>query len=213
MTPADFRSRSKIDWCPGCGNFGIINALKRALSELGIGPDGAVVVVLARADRVAHMNRDPIWVQGVGWATETSYLETHSWEEAEYLKIAAGMAYRQAGIRTPRTQVDFVEVNDEYSYKELQHLEALGLCAPGEAGALVDLGLTEVTGDLPVNVSGGSLGGGHLFELDGGQKILETVLQLRKEAGENQLEDPKVGLAASWRGVPTTTGAVAILST
>ncbi len=33
-----------IDWCPGCGNYGIINALKRALSELDIGPDGAVVV-------------------------------------------------------------------------------------------------------------------------------------------------------------------------
>ena len=41
---ADFKSRSEIDWCPGCGNFGILNALKRALAELGIGPDGAVVV-------------------------------------------------------------------------------------------------------------------------------------------------------------------------
>ncbi len=34
----------KIDWCPGCGNFGIINALKKALSDLGYGPDQAVVV-------------------------------------------------------------------------------------------------------------------------------------------------------------------------
>ena len=78
--------------------------------------------------------------------------------------------------------------------------------------ALTDLGLTEATGDLPVNVSGGSLGCGHLFELDGGQKVLEVVMQLRGEAGENQLDDPEVGLAASWRGVPTSTGAVAVLS-
>ena len=44
VKPADFKARSTIDWCPGCGNYGILNALKRALSELDIGPEGAVVV-------------------------------------------------------------------------------------------------------------------------------------------------------------------------
>ena len=44
MRPVDFKSRSRVDWCPGCGNFVILNALKRALSELDIGPDGAVLV-------------------------------------------------------------------------------------------------------------------------------------------------------------------------
>ena len=41
---AQFKSRKDPDWCPGCGNFGILNALKQALVELDIGPDGAVVV-------------------------------------------------------------------------------------------------------------------------------------------------------------------------
>ncbi len=40
----DFKARMKIDWCPGCGNFGIINALKKALADLDHGPDQAVVV-------------------------------------------------------------------------------------------------------------------------------------------------------------------------
>ena len=44
MSPTDFKARMKIDWCPGCGNFGIINALKKALVDLGYGPDRAVVV-------------------------------------------------------------------------------------------------------------------------------------------------------------------------
>ncbi len=44
VTPQDFKARMDIDWCPGCGNFGILNALKRALTQLDIGPDGAVVV-------------------------------------------------------------------------------------------------------------------------------------------------------------------------
>ena len=40
----DLRSRKEMDWCPGCGNFGILNALKQALVELDIGPSDAVVV-------------------------------------------------------------------------------------------------------------------------------------------------------------------------
>lgn len=44
MSPSDFKARMKIDWCPGCGNFGIINAIKKALVDLGHGPDQAVVV-------------------------------------------------------------------------------------------------------------------------------------------------------------------------
>ena len=45
----------------------------------------------------------------------------------------------------------------------------------------------------------------------GGLQI-EAVLQLRGQAGPRQLEDVQVGLVQSWRGVPTTSGAVAILA-
>ena len=39
----------------------------------------------------------------------------------------------------------------------------------------------------------------------------EVVLQLRGTAGERQLRDVEVGLAQSWRGIPTASGAVAVL--
>jgi len=42
--------------------------------------------------------------------------------------------------------------------------------------------------------------------------VLEVVLQLRGEAGARQVEDAEVGLAHTWRGIPTATGAVAVLS-
>ena len=128
------------------------------------------------------------------------------------MQLAAERAYAMAGIRTPTKELDFAEVNDEYSYKELQHLEALRICPKGESGKLTETGWSEPIGEFPVNVSGGCLGCGHLYELDGGQKILDVVLQLRGHTGQNQLENVHTGLAASWRGVPTTTGAVAILS-
>jgi acetyl-CoA C-acetyltransferase len=73
-------------------------------------------------------------------------------------------------------------------------------------------GITQPDGELPVNVSGGSLGWGHLLDATGLARALEVVLQLRGQAGIRQLEDVEVGLAQSWRGVPTTSGAVAIMS-
>jgi acetyl-CoA C-acetyltransferase len=56
------------------------------------------------------------------------------------------------------------------------------------------------------------LGSGNLYECNGGRAALEVVTQLRGEAGRNQLKDVSTGLAMSWRGLPTTTGAVAVFS-
>jgi acetyl-CoA C-acetyltransferase len=174
--------------------------------------DGAVVVVLADEETAKSLTAVPIWIEGLGWCTDTPTLEMRDWGEAAYARLAAEMAYRMAGISNPVAEIDFAEISDDYSYKELQHMEALKFCLPGEAGHLVETGVTAITGELPINVSGGALGVGHLFEASGAQKILELVEQLRGEAGTRQIPDVSVGLAQSWRGVPTATGAVAILS-
>jgi acetyl-CoA C-acetyltransferase len=76
----------------------------------------------------------------------------------------------------------------------------------------VEEGATELDGDFPINPSGGSLGLGHLLDAAGLGRVLEVALQLRGEAGERQLEDVASGLAFSWRGIPTTSGAAVVLS-
>jgi acetyl-CoA C-acetyltransferase len=129
-----------------------------------------------------------------------------------YITKAADMAYRQAGIDNPNEAIKFAEVDDTYAYKELMHLEALGLCGRGEAGSLTEEGMTKTDGKLPVNASGGSLGMGHLLDASGMSRALEVVLQLRGNAGDRQLATVDTGLAQSWRGVPTTSGAVVILA-
>lgn len=174
--------------------------------------DGAVVVVLAEESTAEALSEATVWVDGVGWSTETPSLSTRSWGEAVYARRAGEMAYAQAGIRNPAQEIDFAEVDDTYSYKELQHLEALSLSRDGQAGLVTAEGQTERDGRLPINVSGGSLGTGNLFEANGLAKVLEVVLQLRGEAGERQLDDVHTGLVQVWRGVPTTTGAVGVFS-
>ena len=44
LTPRDFKGISDPDWCPGCGDFGVLNALQRAASELGLLPHQVLTV-------------------------------------------------------------------------------------------------------------------------------------------------------------------------
>ncbi len=174
--------------------------------------DGGVVMVLASESYAKKITDQPVWIKGVGWISDTSYPESREWGRAIYAELAADMAYKMAGIRNPRKEVDFAEIDDSFSYKELQHMEAFKLCGKGKAGKLTELGETEIDGDMPINASGGLLGMGYAIEASGSQRALEAVLQLRGQAGKHQICDAQTGVAQSWRGIPTATGAVAILS-
>jgi 2-oxoglutarate ferredoxin oxidoreductase subunit beta len=44
LKPSDFKTDVFADWCPGCGDFGIMTALQIALAELGVQPHQVVLV-------------------------------------------------------------------------------------------------------------------------------------------------------------------------
>src|ERR687886_2107768 len=44
LTIKDFKGRADPDWCPGCGDFGVLHALKQALAELGLQPHEVLTV-------------------------------------------------------------------------------------------------------------------------------------------------------------------------
>ncbi len=44
LKPSDYKTNVYVDWCPGCGDFGILSALQMALAELGLEPHKVVVV-------------------------------------------------------------------------------------------------------------------------------------------------------------------------
>jgi acetyl-CoA C-acetyltransferase len=183
------------------------------LKTLDIAPlaDTAVVLVLAAERAAKKLSEDPVWIRGTGWNSDSPWLETREWATARYLQNAAKMAYAQAKIRNPAKDIDVAEVDDKLSYKEPQHLEALGLSKKGSTAKAIRSGAFDVDGKLPVNPSGGSLGCGNVIEASGLHRVAEVALQLRGEAGQSQLDGVRTGLAASWRGLPTATGAVAIL--
>src|SRR2546421_7917041 len=179
--------------------------------ESSKGIDASIVFVLASAQKARKLGDHPVWIRGIGWSSDTPVVEDRDLARAEYVEQAAGRAYKIANVRSPASYFDLAEVDDTYSYKDLQNLEALKLATKGKAGKMVDAGAFDIDGRLPVNASGGSLGVGHLLEATGLHRTLEAVMQLPGQAGRLQVPRAKRDLVQSWRGIPTATGAVAVL--
>jgi acetyl-CoA C-acetyltransferase len=189
-------------------------ALSEPLTSQDVAPiaDGAAIVVVASGKVAKSLRKDPVWIEGFGWASDSPTLETRNWTDAAYAKLAAKQAYKMAKLNQPTKEVHVAEVDDTYSYKELQHLEALGLTGNAMAHTLLQQGMFDRAGSLPVNPSGGSIGMGNTLEMSGLARVIELALQLRGEAGDHQISGVRTGVAQCWRGVPTTSGAVTVLS-
>ncbi|MFW3147317.1 MAG: thiolase C-terminal domain-containing protein [Thermoplasmatota archaeon] len=185
--------------------------LFKPLKSLDISPnvDGAIAFVLSTEEKAREWGIEPVYMSGFGWCNETPWLGTRKFD-AGYAVKASKMAYKMARIDRPREQIHLAEVDDRFSFKELQHLEAVNLAKPGEASMLLEDGELDRDGAIPTNVSGGSLGIGNCYEATGLQKALEIIIQLRGEAGRRQVRDAEVGLAQAWRGIPSNSGVVAI---
>lgn len=183
------------------------------LHELDIAQpaDGAFVLVLGSESRAKEVHHSPVWIEGYGFAGDSPTLESRDWTRAVYAELAVEQAYRMAGVTHARHDLDFAEIDDQYSYKELMHLEAAQIASRGQAAQLLNMGVFDRDGDFPVNPSGGSLGMGYLLEATGLARVYHAVQQLRGEAGPMQLPRARRCLVLSWRGVPTSFGAAVIL--
>ncbi|RFA95952.1 thiolase domain-containing protein [Pyrobaculum aerophilum] len=161
--------------------------------------DGAAAVVLASEEEARRITDTPVWIKGIGWTLDTTHWTNRDLAYPEYVRRAAEMAYRMAGIDNPRKQIDVAEPYDPFDYKELHHMEGLGLARKCEAPILTREGVTQRDGDLPINPSGGLLGVGNPIAAAGLMKVAEIFWQVRGEAGARQVKKPVyTGLAHAW---------------
>jgi len=172
--------------------------------------DGCAVVVLASEEKARQLSEQPVWVSGVGWFSDTPWISLRDFARATYAEGSAAMAYKMAGVENPSRHFDFLEVDDSYGYKELQHLEALKIYSQDNVARALESGETKVSGPMPVNPSGGKASIGELVEANGLVRLVEAVLTLRG-LGHRSLQGARRGLVQSWRGPPTASGAVAVL--
>src|SRR5262245_6479433 len=120
---------------------------------------------------------------------------------------AGKLAYAQAAVDP--TDVAIAEVHDATAPQELLDLEDLMFCARGEAIRLVEDGVTQLGGRLPVNTSGGLISRGHPVGATGVAQIIELNEQLAGRAGARQVASARVGLAQMAGGLLGDDSAVA----
>ena len=107
-------------------------------------------------------------------------------------RSAARQAYEQSG-KGPE-DVDVIELHDCFSVNELITYEALGLCAEGKGGELIDSDAVTYGGRWVVNPSGGLISKGHPLGATGLAQCCELVWQLRGEAGKRQVQGAELAL-------------------
>ena len=162
--------------------------------------DGACAMILARESKAKKVTSKPVWILGASNCYETHYLGDRDLADCDALVTAARKAYDMAGVTDPPKEINVAEISEECSYQELLWMEGLGLCGRGEAGMMVQNGITRLDGRLPVNPSGGMLGGNPTV-VAGMTRIAEAVLQLRGEAGDRQVAGAKKAVAHGFTGI------------
>ena len=170
------------------------------LTKLQCSPtsDGSGAVVIASESFVDRHGLAGQAVEIVGQAMVTDLESTFadrsaiSLVGADMTRTAARAVYAQAGIEP--SDVDVIELHDCFSTNELITYEALGLCAEGEGGKLVDAGDTTYGGRWVVNPSGGLISKGHPLGATGLAQCSELTWQLRGTADKRQVDGARIAL-------------------
>ncbi|MEV7982911.1 lipid-transfer protein [Streptomyces sp. NPDC086519] len=172
----------------------------RPLTKLQCSPtsDGAAAAVVVSerfAERRGLTGLVEIVAQAMTTDTEESFASGSCIDVVgqPMSRAAARQVYDRSGLGIE--DVDVVELHDCFSVNELLTYEALGMCAVGESGKLVESGATTYGGRWVVNPSGGLISKGHPLGATGLAQTAELVWQLRGTAGDRQVPGARVGLA------------------
>ncbi|XP_029473651.1 non-specific lipid-transfer protein [Rhinatrema bivittatum] len=160
--------------------------------------DGAAAAILASEEFVRRHQLEHKAVEILALEMVTDF--PSSFEENSCIKMvgfdmsqeAARRCYEKTGLKPE--DVDVIELHDCFSVNELLTYEALGLCAPGKAGELVERDDNTYGGRWVVNPSGGLISRGHPLGATGLAQCAELCWQLRGEAGRRQVPGARVAL-------------------
>jgi acetyl-CoA C-acetyltransferase len=165
--------------------------------------DGAAAVILAPLERAAEFTSKPVRVLGVGQASD--YVALDQKEDIttfSAVRAAAEKAYRMAGV-SPQ-EIEFAELHDCFTIAEIIATEDLGFVKRGCGGPYAMEGHTALTGERPINASGGLKSKGHPVGATGVAQICDLVQQIRCKAGPRQLARHSLGLAQNLGGSGAT---------
>ena len=170
--------------------------------------DGACAMVITTGEKAKKMTDRPAFIKScTSCSDEAAVVGVFGGGSAnldpckqEGCEIAAGNAYKLAGIEDPRREIDVAEPYAPFANQLLMFYERLLLCDEGEAPDVLDSGSMELDGDLPVCPSGGVIST-NAIGASAMERVAECALQIMGKAGEHQVEkEVHNAVAHGWGG-------------
>lgn len=175
--------------------------------------DGAAGVVLV-SDRWLEANGGATRGRAriAGWGHQTVGLSldeklTRSQDEPyvmPHVRRAVTDAFGRASIEGS-DDLDFIELHDCMTPSEYMAIDHFGITAPGESWKAVEDGRLQRDGSMPVNPSGGLIGGGHPVGATGARMLVDAMKQVTEDAGDYQVDGARRGATLNIGGSTATT--------
>ncbi|MBV8825639.1 MAG: acetyl-CoA acetyltransferase [Hyphomicrobiales bacterium] len=166
----------------------VAGPLKR--TDCSLVSDGAAAVVLADLDTALLLDK------AVAFRAAEHVQDFLPMSRRDILKFeGCTEAWKRALAKAGVTLGDlsFVETHDCFTIAELIEYEAMGLVPEGRGATAIAEGLTEKTGKLPINPSGGLKAKGHPIGATGVSMHALTAMQLTDRAGDIQVPGARLG--------------------
>ena len=103
-----------------------------------------------------------------------------------HVRAAVHEAFGRAAVTLDA--LDGFEVHDCFTPSEYMAIDHIGLTGPGESWKAIEAGDIEIGGRLPINPSGGLIGGGHPVGATGVRMMLDAAKQVSGQAGDYQID-------------------------
>jgi len=163
--------------------------------------DGAAAVVVASAKRAKQIGGKPVKIAACAHTIAQYSADFRCPADSMSAtannpgptEVTAKRAYEIAGLGPE--DINCYEVQDTDAFCEIEICEELQMCPVGEGGPLVESDRTAITGDMPINMSGGLISKGEPVGASHLGQVHEIVSQLRGNSGPRQVKGAKVGLA------------------
>lgn len=167
----------------------VAGPLKR--TDCSLVSDGAAAIVLTDSETAMKLGKPAVAFRATAHVQDFLPMSKRDIILFEGCAEAWKRALGEAGLSI--YDLSFVETHDCFTVAELIEYEAMGLAKPGQGARVIAEGVTQKTGKLPVNPSGGLKAKGHPIGATGVSMHAMTVMQLRGEANEMQIKDASLG--------------------
>jgi acetyl-CoA C-acetyltransferase len=166
----------------------VAGPLKR--TDCSLVSDGAAAVVLADVTTALKLGK-AVALRAAEHVQDFLPMSKRDVLKLEGCAQAWTRALASAGVAL--SQLSFIETHDCFTIAELMEYEAMGLVPEGQGARAVTEGLTEKSGPLPVNPSGGLKAKGHPIGATGVSMHALAAMQLMGAAGEMQVKNASLG--------------------